>query len=244
MRSKSRHILVTGAAHRVGRTIAETFLDRGDRVSAHYRNSLSEMRDFEAQAVRNGKQFASFQADLSHPAEATGLIEAVTQRQGPIDVLVHSAAVFLRVPTTTMKPAEWDQVFSVNLRGVFFLAQSWKQHLGSHPGVMVAIGDAFSKRGMPHYLAYATAKGALVEMCRHLAQEWAPQIRVCTVSPGPVLADPSQTAESRTRLADRTLLKRWGSAQDIAAAVGFVVDNGYLTGIDLAVDGGLTARTF
>jgi len=242
MQLKDRHILVTGAAKRVGRAIAECLLDPargpGVRLTAHYHQSETNARDLAATLKKRGRESHLVSADLRDPKALAAAMDSAVARFGPVDILVNSASAFYPTPANTVTPAQWDELLDTNLKGHFFLAQSFHRQLGNRPGVIVNIADVNGEIGMKRHAPYSAAKGGLLALTRTLALEWAPRVRVNAVSPGPVLLPESYSEAQRRRSVERTLLGRVGSASDVALAVLFLVENDYVTGMNLRVDGG------
>jgi pteridine reductase len=230
-----KHVLVTGASRRIGRAITERFLKEGARVTGHYR---TESQDTETlRSLKGQGQIQAIQADLGDLASLRALAEKSVKQFGPIDVLVNSASDFYPTPLDELTEKQWDHFLDINLKGQFFLAHAVAptMPMGS---VVLNICDIHASKPLAKYTPYVVSKAGLWMLTRNLAKEWAPKIRVNSISPGPVLLPESYDEAAIARSIERTLLKRLGSPQDIVEAALFLIQSNYITGFDLPVDGG------
>ena len=233
-----RRALVTGGAVRVGQAISLALGRAGYRVGVHYRTSQADAAATVRDLKRMGGQPHAFRADLSNPDEITQLFDEVDQRLGGIDLLVNSAALFPKQEAADVSPEDWDRVFQINARAPFLCAQqaARRMHAGSS---IINIADTGADEAWPGYVAYVATKAALVSLKQGLARSWAPYIRVNAVSPGPVLLPDAESSEAELMLAaDRTVLGRVGTAEDVAQAVLYLDRAPYVTGEVLRIDGG------
>jgi pteridine reductase len=238
MKLTDAHVLITGSGKRLGRAIAEAFLPAKIRLTAHYHKSSADAETLVARVKAAGGEAHAVGADLRDVASIRAIVTAAEKRFGPVDVLVNSASDFYPTPVLEVTPEQWDHLMDLNLKGQFFLAQACAIRMQEKGGVIVNLVDVNAIRPMKKYTPYVVSKAGLLMVTRNLAKELAPKIRVCSISPGPVLLPETYTPEQVQRSIDRTLLKRLGTAEDIAQAALFLVGNDYLTGFDLAVDGG------
>jgi len=240
MELRGRWALVTGAARRVGRAIARELASRGMHVVVHYRTSEDEA----AQVVREieglGVQAIAVRADLARAPEVRALAEAAEARPGGVAVLVNSASNYFRVPFDDLTEDVWDASLDVNLKGPFLL--SW--HLGRAmrtrgEGRIVNIADWTAERPYKSYLPYTVSKAGLVCLTKALAKELAPKVAVNAVAPGPVLAPEDMGDAEKQAIVRATPLGRFGSPEDVARCVRFLVEEAeFTTGAVFLVDGG------
>ena len=240
MNLAGRTVLVTGAARRLGRAIAEDLASRGARLAVHYRSSAAEAEEVIAGIRARGGFAEGFAADLADPAAAERLAAAVVERLGPVDVLVNNASVFYRTPVETLGAAEWDAVLTVNLRAPYLLAVTLGRAMRARgAGKIVNLADIAADRPHPGYLPYNVSKAGIVALTRSLARELAPEVQVNCVAPGPVLQAIDANPETTAAVLKRTPLGRLGSAADVAAAVRFLLEaSDFVTGTTVVVDGG------
>jgi pteridine reductase len=229
MELKSKHVLVTGAGKRLGRALAEHCLSQGARVTAHH---------FRTPWGGTAGAVQSIGCDLREIDQLPSFVDRVRAGFGPVDILINSASDFYPTQTETCSAAQWDDLLTLNLKAPFFLAQACAADLRARSGCLINLCDIHVSQPLRRFAPYSASKGGLWTLTRVLAAEWAPQVRVNSISPGPVLPPENFTAEQLERAAARTLLGRIGSAQDIVGAADFLIRNDYITGFDLKVDGG------
>ncbi len=236
----SKTALVTGAARRVGKCIAETLAANGYAVAIHYRSSARDARKTVRFIASRGGRADSFRADLSRPAECRMLVDRVERRLGAIHLLVNSASVFYPTPFGSVTERRFDDILAANLKSVFFLSQETARRMRKRKsGVIVNIEDVATRRPYTGYAAYLMSKSGVAMLTKILAMELAPHVRVCGVAPGPVLLPKRFSRADRERAVRRTLLKREGAAEDVADAILFLADTArYTTGTTIFVDGG------
>lgn len=233
---KRRRALVTGGAVRLGRFLALALAVAGMDVAVGYHRSARAAGRTVAALEGCGARAMALAADLADAAAARRLVERAARGLGGLDVLVNSAAVFVRTPLTTTTPAQYDAVLGVNLRAAFFCAQAAAAVMGRSGGHIVNIGDAAATGAWPRHIPYALSKAGLVALTRGLAAALRErQIAVNCVAPGAVLRPPGF---GRARW-ERVTRGRSGAPTDVAAAVVFFATcPPYVTGQVLNVDGG------
>ena len=240
-RQTSRPVaLITGAARRVGATIARTLHGAGYDLALHYRHSGDAMQALcaELEAARGGSTLA-LAAELAEVERLPQLVDACMARYGRLDALVNNASAFLPTPLGSATPAQWDTLFASNAQAPFFLAQAAAPHLRAARGAIVNIVDIYAQRPLAAHPLYCMAKAALAMMTLSLARELAPQVRVNGVAPGAVLWPEGKGYTDQQDLIAHTPLQRAGAPTDVAAAVLFLLrDASFTTGHIVPVDGG------
>lgn len=236
-----RWALITGAAKRIGATIARTLHHAGANVAIHYFRS-SAPADALVQELNEARSNSALAlgADLRNIAELDKLVAGLVAQSGRLDILVNNASSFYPTPLGTITEEQWDDLINSNLKAPLFLCQAVLPQLRESKGTIVNIVDVHSQRPLKHHLVYGPAKAGLAMLTRSLAKDLGPDIRVNGVSPGAILW-PESGIEDRIQqnILRETALKRAGEPEDIAAAVLFLVrDAPYVTGQVLAVDGG------
>lgn len=233
--------LITGAAKRVGATIARRLHGAGYDLALHYRSSASEMAVLvaELEAQRPASALA-LQADLADLDAVATLVPAVIARYGRLDALVNNASSFYPTPLGSIDDAHFDDLMATNARAPLFLAQAAAPHLRATRGAIVNLVDIYADRPIPRYLPYCMAKAALVALTYGLARELGPEVRVNAIAPGNIIWSTNpEKAETLGVVEERTALKRQGDPDDLAGAALFLIrDAGYVTGQVLRVDGG------
>ena len=240
MNTKNKVVLVTGAGVRVGKVIARRLANSGARVAVHYRNSETEAREFVDEIVSGGGQADMFQAELGDRSRAESLVPAVVERFGSLDILINSASVFQNRWLDETDDANWDMNFAVNLTAPFVLSRSMAKYLDGKPGKIVNLTDWNTTR--PKRFAYGVSKAALGGLTRSLAAALAPSIQVNELALGaillPITAAPDEDAELSEKLAFRTPIGRLGTPEEVAQVVMTLIENDYITGETIYVDGG------
>jgi pteridine reductase len=238
--------LVTGSGkRRVGGAIAAALADRGYAIALHYNRSAAEAEQSLIGLRAQGVRAEAFQADVADEAAVARMFQQVTGAFGRLDVLVAAAAVWERGPLEEVTAAAIRRQFDINTLGTFLCCQQAGAIMAGQPqgGSIITIGDWACARPYANYPAYFLSKGTIPTMTRMLAVELAARnraIRVNCILPGPVmLPDDLSDAEVAGAVAG-TLLKRPGRPEHVAQAVVFLVENDYVTGVCLPVDGGRT----
>jgi pteridine reductase len=151
---------------------------------------------------------------------------------------VLSAAVMERRPLADVSPADWDRVMNLNLRGTFFAAKGAAAAMGEKGGAIVALADLSSFRPWRNYPVHSISKAGVVALTELLARSLAPRVRVNAVAPGAVLLPEGWGEAEKAKLVATTPLGRLGTPDDVVRAVLFLLENDYVTGTTLVVDGG------
>lgn len=233
--------LVTGAARRVGATIARALHAAGASVVLHYRSSAEEADALarELNGVRPSST-ALAQCDLLDGPAVKGLAQAATTAFGGLDILVNNASSFYPTPVGDIDEDDWNDLIGTNLKAPLFLAQAASPALRERGGLIVNLADIHGMRPLRRHPVYCVAKAGLIMLTKSLARELGPRVRVNAIAPGPVMWPEDGVDDAlRAEIVDRTALKRIGSAEDVARAVLFFASEApFVTGQILAVDGG------
>ncbi|MFQ5459975.1 MAG: SDR family oxidoreductase, partial [Anaerolineae bacterium] len=184
--------------------------------------------------------------DLGAPGSAAELIAAAGDLFGALDILVNSAASFQRRPFQDISAADWDHVMAVNLRAPFQLIQHAARLMGPRradgepPGAVVNIADLSGEKPWRGYVHHGVSKAALLHLTRGAALALGPDVRVNAVVPGAILPPPGleATDDAWRRRGERLPVGRLGAASDVGRAVRFLVEEDFITGEVLHVDGG------
>ncbi len=234
-------VLITGAARRVGATIARVLHAAGYDLALHCRASRAELDALIAELEHERpRSTLALQAELAEIKRLPTLVDATLARFGRLDGLVNNASAFYPTPLGTISAAQWDDLFAANARAPLFLAQAAATHLAATRGAIVNLIDIYAEQPLPQHSVYGMAKAALAMATRALALELAPDIRVNGVAPGAVLwPEAGKSDAERAELIARTPLQRSGTPEDVAGAVLWLLrDARFVTGQILRIDGG------
>lgn len=228
--------LVTGGAHRLGREIALALAEHGHDIALHYGSSRAAATETALLIQERNVECEVIEADLAEVETAGTLVRAASERFPRLRVLVNNAARYDQVSLLNTSAEVFDALMAVNLRAPFFLIQAFARLVGE--GDVINIIDNKIAFNQPAYGAYLLAKKALAELTRLAALELSPHIRVNGIAPGVVLPSEMRSAEYLAWRADGIPLRRQGDASDITRTVVYLLENRFVTGQVLFVDGG------
>jgi 2-deoxy-D-gluconate 3-dehydrogenase len=240
--------LVTGSAGGMGAAISIALAQAGATVATH---DVRPPTDTTAAIIAAGGKSAAFSADLSDTAAPDALFKDVLAKFGRVDILVNNAGIILREDAVNVPLADWLKVIQINETAVFQLSQLAGRDMMKRnaPGKIISIASLLSFQGGIRVPSYAAAKGAVAQITKALANEWAVKgIQVNAIAPGYIATN--NTAQLRAdperskSILDRIPAGRWGEATDVAGTAVFLASSAadYITGHVLVVDGGWMAR--
>jgi NAD(P)-dependent dehydrogenase (short-subunit alcohol dehydrogenase family) len=230
--------LITGAAKRIGRSIALMLAESGANVAITYLNSQTEAE----QTVRDLAAFDvdvfAVRCDLRDPLAIEQAVASVVDEFGHLDILVNNAGLFESAALEKITPEQWDAIFATNTRAPFLTARAAYPYLRAASGRIINIGSLGGLHPWATHAHYCASKAALHMLSKTMARAWAPHISVNAVAPGMIVQ--GEIEEEYKRFAEKTPMQRNGTAQDVAAAVlFFATAPAFITGQLLTVDGGL-----
>jgi len=239
---KGKKVIVTGGASGIGQATACRFLEEGCAVCV-----IDRSADARSRVERELPQLSGvIAADVSNFDEVRAAFAEAVERMGSVDVLINNAGISIRHDFLDITPDDWDKVLNVNLRGVFFMAQTAARHMMARgSGVILNTGSTAGTTGYPHYADYTASKGCVIALSRAMALELAPVVRVNAVSPGYTLT-PMQRAEYSDAMLDavnrKIPLGRHAKPEELAALYAFLAseDAAFATGQVYVMDGAET----
>lgn len=239
MEPKGKTAFVTASARRIGKAISLALAAAGANVVINYRTSADEAEAVAAEARALGVEAMTVQFDASDYQNVETALTKINQELGPVDILVNNASLFKQAPFPTKDFTIWHNTINTIVHTPFYCANAVAPYmLEKGEGAIINIVDLSAWEAWPNYTAHGVAKAALLALTRQLALELAPAVKVNAVVPGPVLPPLHFTEEMITRTANKTLLGRWGTPEDVAQTVLFLVKANYITGEFITVDGG------
>jgi NAD(P)-dependent dehydrogenase (short-subunit alcohol dehydrogenase family) len=242
---EGRTALVTGAGRGIGRQMALAFAEAGADVAVNSR-TVAELEAVAADVRALGRRSAVVPGDVAAADAAAGIVEAAVAALGGVDVVLNAAGLAVRVPAEQVTEAQFDLQVSVNLKGTYFVCQAAGRHmLATGRGSIINIASLTTSFGLPLRSVYAATKGAVGQLTKTLAVEWASRgVRVNAIAPGwiltpltrPVHDDPAQSGW----ILGRTPMGRWGKPDDLTGAAVYLASDAaaFMTGQVLYVDGG------
>lgn len=242
----SRVAVVTGSGkRRIGRHVAAALAERGYNLMVHYHTSAADAEDAAAAFRLHGVEALALPADLSNEAEVRDLFQKTLNRFGRLDVLVHCAGLWAKGRLEEITAADVRRNFEVNVLSTFLCAREAGLAMvrQAEGGCIITLGDWAVVRPYLDHAAYFASKGAIPTLTRCLAVELGtrhPHVRVNCIEPGPVLFPPDLPEQERRESIESTLVQREGSPDHVARAVLSLIDNDFITGVSLPVDGGRT----
>ena len=240
MTLEGRVVLVTGGAKRLGQSIALALARRGASVVISYRSSQQEAQKTLQKLLRLESKASAIPADLTKEISVKRLMTCIQKKYGRLDVLINSAANFERTPFERLTEHRWDHALDTNLKGTFLCALHASRLMRRYKsGKIINIADWAGLRPYRNYLPYCVSKAGIFGLAQALAKELAPNIQVNAIAPGPILPPEGMSSHECTRILQRVPLKRWGSPDDIANTVLFLIEGtDFMTGSTVFVDGG------
>jgi pteridine reductase len=243
MDTNGKVALVTGAGRRVGRSLALALGDAGCRVAIHYGQSDKDAQDTAALIQSMGSEAVTLQADLEDTDQVTKLAASVAEQLGPIEILVNNASIFDKVGLEDLSVDEWDRHFAINVRAPFVLAQAMQAQLTTDsPGKIISLSDWRTAR--PTRFAYGITKTALSGLTRTLALSMAPNVQANEIALGAILP-PADIPLDRPRneiQIDLGPADRMGTLNEVTDAMMMLINNDFITGETINVDGGRHIR--
>lgn len=230
--------LVTGAAKRIGRSIALALAEHGANVAITYLGSQAEAEDTVRSLAAFEVDAMAVRCDLRDPESISQTVDAVVEEFGGIDVLVNNAGSFASEALENISVEQWDAMFATNTRAPFLMAKAAHPHLRAARGRIINLGSLGGLHPWATHGHYCTSKAAMHMLSKTMAKAWAPEISVNCIAPGMIVT--GEVDKAYEQFARKTPMQRNGSAEDVAAAaVFFATAPHFITGQVLTVDGGL-----
>ena len=235
---EGKSALVTGAAKRIGRSLALALAQAGANVAITYRNSEADAQATVDAIGEYGVRAAALHCDVSDAGCVERVVEAAIRDLGRIDLLVNNAGIFETLPLESITAEQWDAMQNTNTRGPFLVARAAHAELKRRRGRIVNIGSLGGIHPWATHGHYCVSKAALHMLTKTMAKAWAPEISVNCVAPGMIVN--GEVDPGYEHFAEKTPMQRNGTPEDVAAAVLFFATGPhFITGQVLSVDGGL-----
>ena len=238
---RGKTVLITGGAWRLGKALVQAVAASGAQVALTYLDSEAEAGRMVAEIKARGGEAFAVRCDVRQPDSIAAAIKSVSRECGKIDILINNAGFYETVAFEDLKPEQWDNMFSINVRGPMLVSQQCIPALRKSQGRIIHIGSLGGEMPWATHAHYCSSKAALHMLTRVMAKALAPDIAVNCVAPGMLdLTDKTAESEAMKRFAANTPMRRNGTADDVISAVlYFATAPQFVTGQILVVDGGL-----
>jgi NAD(P)-dependent dehydrogenase (short-subunit alcohol dehydrogenase family) len=247
---KDRVALITGGNRGLGKAIAQALAEAGGQVALTSRDSNRAQTAAAEINTASGQRCLGYGCDVTNPEQVEALVSQVTADFGGLDILVNNAGINIRGAIDQLSLEEFEQVQATNVTGVWLMCRAAAPHLKARGyGRVINMGSMLSVVSIPERTPYATSKGAVLQMTRTLALEWAPLgITVNAILPGPfgtemntpLLKDP----EKYQAFVNQIPMGRWGELDEIGGLAVFLASEAasFITGAGILIDGGWAAK--
>ncbi|WP_119303874.1 SDR family NAD(P)-dependent oxidoreductase [Dongia deserti] len=236
--------LVTGGARGIGAAIAKAFAAEGAAVAITYHEHGAEASSVVADVVAAGSRIAAIKADVATEEDATASVRETVARFGALDILVNNAGVILEKPLLETTTADFDWLMSINLRGTFMTGREAIRHMVSAgSGRVVNIASDLGYFGREQFSVYCASKAAILNLTKSWAKEFAPNILVNAIAPGPIdtdMLDLANMSPEWRKKEEMIPMARIGQPKEVAAAAVFLAgpSASFMTGQTIDPNGG------
>jgi NAD(P)-dependent dehydrogenase (short-subunit alcohol dehydrogenase family) len=230
--------LVTGAAKRIGRSVALRLASEGADVIVNYRSSKAEAGEVVSEISAAGRRGMAIQADVAKRADVLAMFAAIEKEFGRLDILVNNAGMFFPAKFEELTEEQWDTILDTNLKSQFLCSQAAAPMLRrSGHGRIINFASLGGLLAWPAYTHYCVSKAGVIMLTRCLARALAPEITVNAIAPG-TISFPEDSPDIAGDFIRRAPLRRTGTPEDIDYAVVFLAQSPFITGQVIVVDGG------
>lgn len=249
-RLDGRVALVTGGTRGLGREMAQALAQAGADVALTGRDAGRAAQAAAAIAQDTGRRVQGYACEVTDPAQVEAAVQRTVADLDGLDILVNNAGINIRGPIEELDLADFRQVMETNVTGVWLMCRAAAPHLkASGRGRVINVGSILSVVALPERTPYASSKGAVLQLTRALALEWAPyRVTVNAILPGPFATEMNRSLledpEAYARFVANIPLGRWGELDEIGGLVVFLAGDAasFITGAGIPIDGGWTAR--
>ncbi len=231
-----KRALVTGGAKRLGRYISIALSEFGYDVAITFNTSTSEVKSLKRIIEANGSKFLAIKANFEFADSSKKVFNSYCKEWKDIDLLINNAGVFSADDFLKITVGQWEKTFAVNLRSVFFITQKFSTIM-KNGGLVINISSIGGFEIWKNRILYNTSKSAQITLTKCLAKELAPKIRVNSIAPGTVWMGEEETEADRI-YKNKIPINRYGIPDEIIETIKFIINNKYLTGVIIPVDGG------
>ncbi len=231
-------VLVIGGTGKIGSNLALHFSEMNYEVAITYFKSKEKLEDLQNEFKNIGKNLISFQCDLSQIKNIDELFNQFIKKFNSLDVLINCAGVFTKNTFKETTESEFEQVFNINLKSIYFIIQRFSEVM-SNKSVVVNFASVGGIIPWKNRSLYHISKAGVIALTKSLALELAPKTRVISIAPGYIELNENENENEKMPLS-KIPLNRYGRIENITQTIDFILANDYITGITIPVDGGRT----
>lgn len=229
-------VLITGSSKRLGKSMALSLAKKGYSIALHYHTSQSEAEKTAIEIREHNVECRIYPADLNKPDDVIALIPNVLQDFPDLNLLINNASLFIRSHLIDTDSELFDRIFNVNFKAPFFLTRDFADYCDG--GHIINMLDTKVSKNLTAYFVYTLSKKALLEFTKMAAKELGPDIRVNGICPGLILPSVSSSQKEFEKMGLKIPLQSTGDPSSIISAAHFLIDNNYITGETIYIDGG------
>ena len=236
---QNKNLLITGAATRVGKSIALYFAERGWNIALHYFRSSTKAKKLKKDIEKNWVKVALIKADLRNPKQVEKILPLAKKKLGAINCLINNAALFEKDDITNFTNKSWNDHLNINLLAPAILSKQFsKQAPKKKVSNIINIIDQRIFNLTSFFMSYTISKSGLQTLTKTMAMRLGPNIKVNAIAPGPVIKSKRQTDKHFKNQVKSTLLKKPVNFEDICSSIEFLINNNSVTGQIIAIDSG------
>ena len=235
-------IIVTGASRGIGKEIAKTLAKEGHTVIANYNKSEKEAQKLKEELKKENKEIEIYKADISKEEEIKKMVEYTIKKYKKIDILINNAGIDKIQLSTEVTKKDWDEIINTNLYGTFYITQKiTKNMIQNKKGKIINISSIWGQIGASMEVVYSISKAGVDGLTKALAKELGPSgIQVNSIAPGFIKTEMNSNFNEQeiNEIKDEIPLQKLGECTDIAKCVKWLIEDNYVTGQVIAINGG------
>lgn len=242
MQDKQKIAIVTGASRGIGREIAKTLAREGYTIIANYNKSEREAQKLKKELQEENKEIDIYKANIANEEETQEMIKYVIKKYKKIDVLINNAGIDKIQLVTEVTKKDWDEIINTNLYGTFYISQqAAKNMIQNKQGKIINISSIWGQIGASMEVVYSISKAGVDGLTKALAKELGPSgIQVNSIAPGFIKTEMNSNFNEQeiNEIKDEIPLQKLGECTDIARCVKWLIEDNYVTGQVIAINGG------
>jgi NAD(P)-dependent dehydrogenase (short-subunit alcohol dehydrogenase family) len=235
---EANKIIITGAATRIGASIAKKLSGPGVEMVIHYNNSKKEAKKLQKELIKNKTKVYLVKGDLAKEQDLKKIINFSRSKLKYFDCLINNASLFENDSLKNFSPKSWNKHLDINLKAPAYLTKEFSKNVKSKNNNIINIIDQRVFKLTPFFFSYTLSKNGLYTLTKTSAMALAPNIRVNGIAPGPTIKNKRQTETHFKKQYLATPLKKQVNVEEICSAVDFFIKNSSITGQVIAIDSG------